>query len=52
MKDKVKGLVVGVLLGSLLTGATAFAGTNTKISVVMENVKMMFNGVHSPINRV
>lgn len=46
MKDKVKGLVVGVLLGSLLTGATAFAGTNTKISVVMENVKMMFNGVH------
>nr|WP_145405047.1 NPCBM/NEW2 domain-containing protein [Paenibacillus xylanexedens] len=46
MKDKVKGLVVGVLLGSLLTGATAFAGTNTKISVVMENVKMVFNGVH------
>lgn len=46
MKDKVKGLVIGVLIGSLLTGATAFAGTNTKISVVMENVKMMFNGVH------
>lgn len=46
MKDKVKGLVIGLLIGSMLTGVTAFAGTNSKINVVMENVKMMFNGVH------
>lgn len=46
LKDKLKGLVLGVLIGSLVTGATAFAGTSNKIDVVMENVKYMFDGVH------
>jgi len=46
LKDKLKGLVFGILIGSLVTGATAFAGTNSKIDVVMENVKYMFDGVH------
>ncbi|MNB97319.1 NPCBM/NEW2 domain protein [compost metagenome] len=45
MKDKTKGLVFGVLIGTMLTGSTVFAGTNTKLSVVLENVKYMFNGV-------
>ncbi|ASA24076.1 NPCBM/NEW2 domain-containing protein [Paenibacillus donghaensis] len=46
MKEKAKGLVIGVILGTMLTGTTVFAGTNTKLSVVLENVKYMFNGVH------
>lgn len=45
MKDKTKGLIFGVLIGTMLTGSTVFAGTNTKLSVVLENVKYMFNGV-------
>lgn len=46
MKDKVKGLAVGILIGSLITGSTALAATNTKLSVVLENVKFMYDGVH------
>ncbi|WP_410511665.1 NPCBM/NEW2 domain-containing protein [Paenibacillus sp. BR2-3] len=45
MKDKSKGLILGVVIGTMLTGSTVFAGTNTKLSVVLENVKYMFNGV-------
>lgn len=45
MKDKTKGLIFGVVIGTMLTGSTVFAGTNTKLSVVLENVKYMFNGV-------
>ncbi|WP_172253192.1 NPCBM/NEW2 domain-containing protein [Saccharibacillus deserti] len=46
MKDKVKGLVAGVLIGTMIAGGTTYAATNVKLNVVMENVKLMFNGVH------
>ncbi|WP_054956961.1 NPCBM/NEW2 domain-containing protein [Paenibacillus dakarensis] len=46
MKDKVKGLVLGITIGTLITGGSAYAASNTKINVVFENVKYMFNGVH------
>ncbi|WP_310551249.1 NPCBM/NEW2 domain-containing protein [Paenibacillus glufosinatiresistens] len=46
MKDKLKGLCIGVVAGALLTGGSAYAATNVKLSVVMENVKFMFDGVH------
>ncbi|MEK3905021.1 NPCBM/NEW2 domain-containing protein [Paenibacillus sp. FSL R7-0179] len=45
MKDKLKGLMVGLTIGSLVAGSTVFAGTNMKLNVVLENVKYMFNGV-------
>lgn len=45
MKDKFKGLMVGLTIGSLVAGSTVFAGTNVKINAVLENVKYMFNGV-------
>ncbi|OKP95404.1 NPCBM/NEW2 domain-containing protein [Paenibacillus sp. P46E] len=45
MKDKLKGLIVGLTIGSLVVGSTVFAGTNVKLNAVLENVKFMFNGV-------
>lgn len=44
MKDKLKGLVLGVLIGSLVTGSTAMAASGTNIKVVMKNVGIYFNG--------
>lgn len=45
MKDKTKGLILGISIGTMITGSTVFAGTDAKLSVVLENVKYMFNGV-------
>ncbi|WP_150266432.1 NPCBM/NEW2 domain-containing protein [Paenibacillus tepidiphilus] len=46
MKDKAKGLVFGIVIGTMITGTSAFAATGTKLNVMLENVKFMFNGVH------
>ena len=51
MKNKLKGLVLGVAIGTMLTGATAYAGTSTKLNVVLENVKLMFDGVQKETTR-
>lgn len=46
MKDKVKGLAAGLLIGTLITGSAAYAaGSSTKIEVVFQSVKYMFDGV-------
>lgn len=45
MKDKLKGLFIGILIGVFAMGGTVYAGTNAKLSVVLEKVKFMFNGV-------
>ncbi|MFM9280280.1 NPCBM/NEW2 domain-containing protein [Paenibacillus jiagnxiensis] len=46
MKDTLKGVVIGIFIGSLVAGsATAFASNNVKLSVVLENVKYIFHGV-------
>lgn len=44
MKDKVKGLIIGLSIGSLLAGSAAYASA-TQIEVVFKNIKYMFNGV-------
>jgi foldase protein PrsA len=44
MKDKIKGLVLGLSLGSLIAGSIAYAGAS-QIDVVFKNLKYMFNGV-------
>ena len=45
MKDKLKGLIAGLLIGSLITGGTVFAAGTTSIKVVFENLKYMVDGV-------
>ncbi|HZG58728.1 peptidylprolyl isomerase [Paenibacillus sp.] len=45
MKDKLKGLLVGIGIGSLLSGTVAFAGGGAKIDVVFQDFKYMFDGV-------
>lgn len=44
MKDKVKGLIVGLTIGSVLSGTVAFAA-NSQIEVVFRSLKYMFDGV-------
>lgn len=45
MKDKLKGLGIGIIIGSMVMGTTVFAGSNVKLNAVFENVKYMFDGV-------
>lgn len=44
MKDKVKGLIVGLTIGSVLSGTVAFAA-GTQIEVAFRNLTYMFDGV-------
>ncbi len=43
MKDKLKGLITGICVGSLLTGTTAFAA-GSQIEVTFKNIRYLFNG--------
>lgn len=45
MNEKVKGVLVGLLIGGLLSSTVAFAATTTKIDVSLESIKYMFDGV-------
>ncbi|MGG4481218.1 hypothetical protein [Paenibacillus illinoisensis] len=44
MKDKLKGLVVGILIGSTITGATAFAASTTPIKAVIQKINLYVDG--------
>lgn len=44
MKDKVKGLVIGALLGSAITGTAAYA-SGTQIEVLFRPLTFLFDGV-------
>lgn len=44
MKDKLKGLVIGILIGSTITGATAFAANGTPIKAVIQKVSLYVDG--------
>lgn len=44
MKDKVKGLVVGILIGSTITGATAFAASGTSVKAVIQKINLYVDG--------
>ncbi|MNI13166.1 Foldase protein PrsA 3 precursor [compost metagenome] len=44
MKDKMKGLIVGLTIGTMLTGSVALA-SGTQIEVAFRNLKYMFDGV-------
>lgn len=46
MKDKLQGLVAGLLIGVILTGGTVIAASSTtKIDVIYENLKYFVDGV-------
>jgi hypothetical protein len=45
LKDKLKGLVVGILVGTMITGGSVFAANKMKIEVNYENLKYMVDGV-------
>lgn len=44
MKDKMKGLIVGLTIGTMLSGTIAWAA-GTQIEVAFQNFKYMFDGV-------
>ncbi|WP_152399097.1 stalk domain-containing protein [Paenibacillus cellulositrophicus] len=45
MKDKLKGLVIGIVIGSMLTGATAFAASGTtNIKVAIQTLGIYVDG--------
>lgn len=49
MKDKLKGLVVGLTLGTLVTGSLAYATNSTSIDVYFRQLKYMVEGVEKPM---
>ncbi|MEK4732323.1 NPCBM/NEW2 domain-containing protein [Paenibacillus sp. FSL L8-0641] len=44
MKDKVKGLVLGLTIGTMITGVSAYATSTAKIEVIYDNLKYMVDG--------
>ncbi|BBI32952.1 peptidylprolyl isomerase [Cohnella abietis] len=48
MKDKMKGLVVGLLLGSMLTGSMAYAANSKSINVFLRDLKFKLDGTDKP----
>lgn len=44
MKDKLKGLVVGIGIGALLTGTAGYAAESSPIDVYFKNIKFLFDG--------
>ncbi|WP_167433895.1 stalk domain-containing protein [Paenibacillus silvae] len=54
MKDKLKGLVIGILIGSTITGATTFAATNsTPIKAVIQKLNLYVDGTKkSSVNAI
>ncbi|MNB77487.1 hypothetical protein D3C75_241730 [compost metagenome] len=45
MNDKVKGLILGITIGSMITGATAFAASGMNIDVVKKKFNIYFDGL-------
>jgi len=45
MKEKLKGIFVGLLVGVMATGTVAYAAGTSKIEVVFENIKYMVDGI-------
>ncbi|WP_179132258.1 MULTISPECIES: hypothetical protein [Paenibacillus] len=40
LKDKVKGLIIGITIGSMLTGVSAYAAGGTKIKGFLQKVNI------------
>lgn len=44
MRDKLKGLVIGIIIGSMLTGVSAYAASGTSIKAVMKKINIYVDG--------
>ncbi|MFU1793859.1 stalk domain-containing protein [Paenibacillus azoreducens] len=44
MKDKLKGLLIGLTIGSMVTGVTAFAAAGTSIQVLLKKIDLYVDG--------
>ncbi|BBH24310.1 hypothetical protein Back11_56550 [Paenibacillus baekrokdamisoli] len=44
MNDKIKGLIVGITIGFLLTASTAFASNSTSIKAVIHKINIYVDG--------
>lgn len=44
MKDKLKGLLLGIFIGSLITGGSVMAANYTSIKVVIKSMGIYFDG--------
>lgn len=44
MRDKVKGLLIGITIGSMLTGVTAYAASGTPIKALLQKVNIYVDG--------
>lgn len=44
MNDKVKGILIGAIIGTMLSGATAFAATGMNINVVAKKLAIYMDG--------
>ncbi|AWP29150.1 stalk domain-containing protein [Paenibacillus sp. Cedars] len=51
MKDKLKGLVIGITIGSMLTGVTAYAASGTSIKAVIQKVNLIVDGKKQTITK-
>lgn len=49
MKDKLKGLLIGLLVGSMMTGTAAYAANSQAINVYFLQLKFMFDGVEKAL---
>lgn len=45
MKDKVKGLLLGIIIGSMITGASAFAANTTVVRAHLKSIGLYVDGV-------
>lgn len=48
MKEKFKGLVVGLLVGSMITGSMAYAANSKTINVIIQDLKFKLDGTAKP----
>jgi foldase protein PrsA len=50
MKDKTKGLLLGLAIGTMLSGTVAYVG-GKQIEVAFRQLKYMVDGVEAPSSR-
>jgi len=52
MKEKFKGLIIGLAVGSMLTGATAYAANGTSIKALMQQITLYVDGTKKATTNV
>lgn len=48
MRDKLKGLLLGLLIGTVVSGSIAYAANSKAINVYFRELKFVFDGVEKP----